>query len=122
MEKGYIFPITLMLSVLLSGFLLHQIELYRMEKLFYAESDELFELEHMMKYSWDSVENELQTDTFPLLNSISFPSGTATISTQDTYPIAQIKIICVTTNDRRYEATIQYDRAAYQVISWIETN
>jgi hypothetical protein len=122
MEKGYIFPITLLLSILLSAFLLHQIELYRMEKLFYEESDQLYELESMMKYSWDRVEKELLEDKFPPLESISFPTGSSTISWENTYPITQIKIICTTDAKRVYEATIHYDRTTYRMVSWVETS
>lgn len=120
MEKGYIFPITLMLTLLVSAFLLHQIELYKMEQLFYAETEELFELESMMKYTWDHVEKELQTETLPSNSSLSFPTGSATIIIQDRGQNIEIKIVCLTKQGRRYEATIQYDPTAQQVVNWTE--
>ncbi|WP_417899632.1 competence type IV pilus minor pilin ComGG [Bacillus haimaensis] len=122
MERGYIFPVTLLLSLLISSMLLHQIELYRVEKAFYIESGELFELESMMRYTWEKVEGELEVDRFPPLSNINFPNGNAVIIADDQFPVTQIKIICTTSKDRKYEATILYDRTTYQVVSWVESN
>ncbi|MFE7061011.1 competence type IV pilus minor pilin ComGG [Sutcliffiella sp. NPDC057660] len=122
MEKGYIFPVTLLLSLLVSSMLLHQIELYRMEKAFYTESGELFELESMMRYSWEKVEGQLEVDSFPPLSNINFPNGNAVITADEQYPVTQIKIICTTTKDRKYEAIILYERTTYRVVSWVESN
>jgi hypothetical protein len=122
MEKGYIFPVTLLISLLLSSMLLHQIELYRMEKAFYTESGELFELESMMRYSWGKVEKELELDRLPPLSNIEFPHGNAVITANDQYPVTQIKIICTTSKERIYEATILYERTTNQVVSWVESN
>lgn len=122
MEKGYIFPVTLLLSLLISSMLLHQIELYRMENAFYTESGELFELESMMRYSWEKVEGDLEVGRFPPLSQIDFPKGNAVITANDEYPVTQIKIICTTNKGRQYEATILYEQTTYRVVSWVESN
>ncbi|MBM7620147.1 hypothetical protein JOC95_002000 [Bacillus tianshenii] len=119
-EKGYIFPVTLLLSLFLSSVLLHQIELYRLEKAFYTESGELFELESMMRYTWVKVEEELVVGSFPPQYHIDFPNGNAVITSIDQYPVKQIKIVCTTAKGRKYEASIQYDMNSDQVISWVD--
>lgn len=121
-EKGYIFPVTLLISFLLSAMLLHQIELYLMEKAFYTESGELFELESMMRYAWEKVEEDLEMDRFPPVANINFPNGHALIAVDDQYPVTQIKIICTTRKNRVYQANILYDRSSYQLNSWVESN
>jgi hypothetical protein len=119
-EKGYIFPVTLILSFLLSLYLLHQIELYRLEKMFYHESNQLLELEGMMKYTWDAVHKELLEDKFPPIKSIQFRNGQSSISAEDKFPQTRISILCVLGDNRRYEALIVFDRESKQIISWTE--
>ncbi|KMJ60078.1 hypothetical protein AB685_04360 [Bacillus sp. LL01] len=110
-----------MMSVLFSAFLLHQIENYRLEKLFYHESDQQLELEVMMKYTWDTIHEELKEEKHVLTADIVFPTGNALVTTRDLGPEVEIIIVCSTQKGREYKATILYDKENYKVRAWYET-
>lgn len=121
-EAGYIFPVTIFMSILLSAFLLHQIESFRLEKLFYHETNQQMELEAMMKYTWDTIRAEsLMAGNNPYPNYI-FPTGVASVTSKDLDEKKEIMIICSTTEGREYKATIIYDMGIQEVIAWYETN
>ncbi|TYS68072.1 hypothetical protein FZC76_09970 [Sutcliffiella horikoshii] len=106
----------------MSAFLLHQIESYRLEKLFYHETNQQLELEAMMKYTWDTIQAEsLLVGSNPAPIYI-FPTGEASVTSKDVDEIKEIMIICSTTEGREYKATIIYDMGIHEVIAWYETN
>lgn len=119
-EKGYIFPVTLVLSVIISSFLLHQVENYRLEKMFYHESDQQFELEGMMKYTWDIVEEQLKEER-EIISSIEMPRGEAKVTVKEVGAEREIVIVCTTRTGREYKANILYDMEEKKVLGWYET-
>ncbi len=120
-ENGYIFPVTLIMSVIFSSFLLHQVENYRLERMFYHESDQQFELEIMMKYTWDIIEEQLEGDQHDISTLITFSRGSATVTVKDLGIEKEVIIICTTKMGREYKATILYDMEGEKVIGWYET-
>lgn len=121
-DEGYIFPVTLAISMIFSSFLLHQVENYRLEKMFYHESDQQFELEVMMKYTWDIIEEQLEGEQQDIASSHSFSGGSATVALKDLGADKEIIIICTTRMGREYRATILYDMEGKKVLGWYETN
>ncbi|QFT89791.1 hypothetical protein FIU87_14100 [Bacillus sp. THAF10] len=119
-EKGYILPFTIMMSGLLSLFLLHQIESFRLENLFYHEAEQQFRLDSMMKYTWDAVHHELENEDEVQTSSLRFPNGTSTISTQTKDEIVEIQISCLTDSGRSYQAIVIYSMNNHEVVSWNE--
>ncbi|MGD6780911.1 competence type IV pilus minor pilin ComGG [Sutcliffiella horikoshii] len=120
-DKGYIFPVTLIISVIVSSFLLHQIENYRLEKMFYHESDQQFELEVMMKYAWDKVEEQLKEEREEIISSFEMPRGEAAVTVKELGTEREIVIVCTTRMAREYKATILYDMEEKKVLGWYET-
>ncbi|WP_226680036.1 competence type IV pilus minor pilin ComGG [Sutcliffiella horikoshii] len=120
-DKGYIFPVTLVLSVIISSFLLHQVENYRLEKMFYHESDQQFELEVMMKYTWDIVEEQLKEEREEIISSVEMPRGEATVTVKELGTESELVIVCTTRTGREYKATILYDMEEKKVLGWYET-
>lgn len=120
-DKGYIFPVTLIISVIFSSFLLHQMENYRLEKMFYHESDQQFELEVMMKYAWDMVEEQLEEEREVIISSIEMPRGEAKVTVKELGAEREIVIVCTTRRGREYRATVIYDMEKKEVLAWYET-
>lgn len=120
-DNGYIFPVTLILSVIVSSFLLHQMENYRLEKMFYHESDQQFELEVMMKYAWDKVEEQLKEERGEISSSFVMPRGEAIVTVKELGAEREIVIVCTTRTAREYRATILYDMEEKKVLGWYET-
>ncbi len=119
-DKGYIFPITLILSVLFSSFLLHQIENYRLEKLFYHEVKQQFDLDVMMKYTWDFIEGQLIDEQQDITSSLVFARGDAKVTTKNIGSAKEIIIVCTTSMGRVYRAIILYDLENKKVLEWHE--
>lgn len=119
-DNGYIFPVTLVMSVIFSSFLLHQVENYRLERMFYHESDQQFELEIMMKYAWDIVEQQLEEEREDIASSIVLPGGEATVTVKVLAEEWEIIIVCTTSIGREYKATILYDIEEKKVLGWYE--
>ncbi|WP_230499217.1 competence type IV pilus minor pilin ComGG [Sutcliffiella rhizosphaerae] len=105
---------------LLSYMLLHQIENYRLEKMFYFEADQQFKLEAMMKYSWDVVQNELEKDGQIRADSIHFPYGSASINIKELGEELEITILCMTREERSYQAKVIYDIVNFEFLKWTE--
>ncbi|KPB05206.1 hypothetical protein AAV98_07615 [Bacillus sp. CHD6a] len=110
------------MSVLMSAFLLHQIESFRLEKLFYHETNQQMELEAMMKYTWDTTLAESLMEGSNPSSVYVFPTGEASVTSKDVGDKKEIMISCSTTEGREYKATILYDMGIQEVIAWYETN
>lgn len=120
-ERGYIFPVAIFISVLLSSFLLHQMENYRLEKMFYHETNQQYELEAMMKYSWDMVEEMLKVENELVSHTVTFPKGNAVITVKALGIEREIAIVCTTLEGREYRATIIYNADMKKIVAWYET-
>jgi hypothetical protein len=96
------------------------VENYRLEKMFYHESDLQFELEVMMKYTWDIVEQQLEAGGEDIVSSVTLPEGEAKVTVKELGAEREIVIVCTTRNGREYKATILYDLEEKKVLDWYE--
>jgi hypothetical protein len=98
------------------------VENYRLEKMFFHESDQQFELEVMMKYTWDIVEQQLEAGREDIASFVAFPNGDGevTVTVKELGAEREIVIVCTTRNGREYKATILYDLEEKKVLGWYE--
>ncbi|MCH1624912.1 competence type IV pilus minor pilin ComGG [Ferdinandcohnia quinoae] len=123
-EKGFILPVTIIISFLFFLIFTFQVNIYLTEKGFYKETEELMVLENLMQLGVGDVQlelgglNELRN---PISNEFQYPNGTVSynaVTLSET--TLEVMIICSTKNSRRYRAQFEYDGVEKKITKWNE--
>ncbi|MFS1517942.1 competence type IV pilus minor pilin ComGG [Bacillus sp. SCS-151] len=121
-EHGFIFPVTLVMSLLFFLVLLHQIEMYVVEKNFYHEIEQLYILENIMQMATTDILKDIHDNAYPIRNKIyTYPNGQAMYSTEQIEEgMLKISIECKTIQKRLYNAFFIYELEEGRIIKWVE--
>ncbi|MDX8359614.1 competence type IV pilus minor pilin ComGG [Cytobacillus sp. IB215316] len=121
-EHGFIFPVTLVMSLLFFLVLLHQIEMYVVEKNFYHEIEQLYILENIMQMATTDILKDIHDNAHPIRNKIyTYPNGQAMYSKEQIEEgMLKISIECKTIQKRLYNAFFIYELEEGRIIKWVE--
>lgn len=122
-EKGFVFPMVLIIAtsiMLLIGFMVEQ---FILEKRFYKEVEESLISDHLLRLAVFDLEQEWRgVEEMTIHNGILFyPKGDVyyeVISQND--KLASVRCYGSTLNERKSIAVIHYDKSLQKVVKWIE--
>lgn len=122
-EKGFIFPFTLIISMLFTYFMLHQIELYNIDNKVINEFEELAILGSLIQIGTVDIISEIDMSVEPYNASGSFhySLGTVTYSLNkisDT--LLRVDVQSETRQNRIYSVVFVYDYSIKAVTKWLE--
>ena len=111
-EQGFIFPITLVVSVIVSAFLMHHIQLYSVEKSFFHEVEQVQLLDNMIKYGIDKLENEMKDGNWNPNGLLTLPNGFVSYVIVDKGTFFELKINANTNEGRSNTVTIHFKKTS----------
>jgi competence protein ComGG len=122
-EKGYIYPVTLLLIFFLILIFHHQIDVLLLEKMFFRETEELYVLDNIMTLGVEKVVDELEElgENVETTGTISYPHGTfqywiMPVTTEESF----VTVICTTSAKRKYRANFYYHFGEKKIKNWME--
>ncbi|MGO4887137.1 competence type IV pilus minor pilin ComGG [Anaerobacillus sp. MEB173] len=124
-EKGFVTPVTLILSLLLFSLLFYQVQQYTVEKRFLKEQEEILTMDALMQMGVvDIIDIIGAFDTPPqtLTGQLRYVKGNVHyVIAPGTEERLSVKLECVTNNGRKRNIEIFYDIISSDIIDWIET-
>lgn len=118
-ERGAAMPGVLIFTFLFVALFLHQANIFLLEKQFYAETEQFFQLENMMDNALSEFKRDMQERKAASI--YNYGDGTAHVSYQAVQPnVFSVSIECITTKKRIYEASFLYHQDTGAITNWTE--
>lgn len=119
-EKGFILPVTIMVSLFFFFVLAHEVTTFLIKSKFYKETEELYILENLMALGVTDGTLELNNNQ-RVSKEYTYPHGTCTIaSTPVDINRSKVNITCKTIENRLYIGQFTYDFQQQKAYGWME--
>ncbi|MCA1031715.1 hypothetical protein LCL95_11830 [Bacillus timonensis] len=120
-EKGFILPITIVISLMAFIIFVHQLTLYEIDKRFSIEIQQLYILENIMQMAVSDVTAKIDTGEISSFGNIMYEDGTVSYSMAMTSPeVVRVIVTCRTTIEREYKSQFFYDLSKKEITQWFE--
>ena len=122
-EKGFILPVTLLISALFFLAFSFYLEQYISEKVFYREAEELRKIENLILLGKKDILSQLSSSKEQLQNfdeEKDYPIGTVHFTVQKQANIAIVNMTCTTDQLRKNHSRFTYNFEEQRIISWVE--
>lgn len=106
------------MAMIMTAYLLHHIQMYNLEKRFYFETNQVHNLEIMIKYVWDMLEVQLVNDEHVESGIKGFSTGEVEFIISEKDTILTIMLRARTLSGRVNDVKVIYDQNEKKVISW----
>ncbi|WP_044896046.1 competence type IV pilus minor pilin ComGG [Aeribacillus alveayuensis] len=118
-EKGYIFPLTIVLSLFIFFIIMANVSIYVRDIQFYKDTQEFFALENLMMLAVQHSSNHLVNRK---KETLSLPTGNISyIVNEMDDGLIKVSITCETVNNTTYSASYVYDANNEQIMKWVES-
>lgn len=121
-EEGFILPLVMILSLLLSSLVIHQIELLETDRLFFQERKNYFHHGLLLQSASNEMLSQLKkSDTIEEHGQFSFGIGSATyhiVEINEQTATVQFETRTALAGGRK--ATVIYDVRTHTIIKWTE--
>ncbi|MBO9129670.1 competence type IV pilus minor pilin ComGG [Bacillus sp. 165] len=121
-EKGFSLPVTIVFSLIIISFFMHQTNLLLLEKRFYAESEEIVALDILMHNAILDFKSTLNSFEAKKEMVFQYEDGTVAVfhSSNSISEILEVTVKCTTVKNRKYEIQFEYNQATNQIMNWKE--
>ncbi|AST92523.1 hypothetical protein BC6307_15105 [Sutcliffiella cohnii] len=106
------------MAMIMTAYLLHHIQLYNLEKRFYFETNQVHDLEIMIKYVWDMLEAQIVNDEYVESGIKDFSTGEVEFNISEKEPLLTIVLRARALSGRVNDVKVIYDQNEKKVISW----
>jgi hypothetical protein len=122
-EKGFIFPTTMVIVLFCLLIVTHISISLISEKRFYSETEQYYLLDNLMQLAVDESLFEIQNGTAKINDAtvINTINGSFTYIINEITPsIYEAQLSCISTKNKQYTASYQYDLIKNEMIVWSE--
>lgn len=119
MQSGFIFPLTVIISMILLAFVFHALLLLNSEREFVQSAWTAFQLQQIRENALADFEEQIKSDALPVSGSLLYESGTVTYSALEEDDRLEITFTVIA--DRHSETNrIIYQLPDGRPIEWYE--
>lgn len=123
-EKGFILPMTLIISTIVIFFFVSQVDLLMIDQIYYKELEEKRELDNLMNMAMLDVKTQMKTGITDTKYTLSFEKGDANITVNhQASPLSnmyQVYITCIIENGQKFSLVFMYDPVSDQIYNLVE--
>lgn len=118
-QKGFILPLTMILSFLLLAFVLHAILLLNSDRNFFSQSYTQFHLQQLRECALVDFHRHIEEKTLPENGTLEYEGGTVTFTTTEQDDSYQIQFT-ITDGQTKEKNKICYLKQSGQPIYWLD--
>ncbi|MBU8908983.1 competence type IV pilus minor pilin ComGG [Desertibacillus haloalkaliphilus] len=122
-QKGFIMPLTMVLTFIVSGVLLHQLQQYLNEKQFFYEQEQIYIIEQLAQMGAHDLDDVLREDTVDTNGQFHYEIGTASYWIQEQLDdTLYVRLTLETIEGRKRLVRLYYDLETLTMKAWWEVN
>jgi hypothetical protein len=122
-EKGFAYPISLCILVLMSMLVILESQQYLSEKRLAHETETILKQEYYFLLAARRLEGMLQREEMPESSGVlSFHDANVTYVKEDLGPTLKISFTLILSSGERAVGFIYYDKTLKKMVKWVEKN
>ncbi|MDN3956432.1 competence type IV pilus minor pilin ComGG [Sporolactobacillus laevolacticus] len=118
-QRGFILPLTMILSLLLLAFVFHALLLLYSDRQFFRQVHTQFQLQQLRECVLNDLEQKIKEKTLPSQGTVVYHKGTVTFSATESGGLLKVKF---TLSDNQSKETDQmtYSMESGEPVNWLE--